>query len=582
MLESYNSDDLRVLIGVLPYKSTATRKADRLEFLVKALTSPESLRQLWGHMDDLQRTYVAEAYHNGGEININAFVSRYGKLPQRSKRDKWSYREDPILADLIVHNLRIPDDLMPVLAGLVPALEPFRLDGIEQAPVSMATGKETLPLLRADTEAAGWHDLIMYLHMLDEQKITISTNGKLTPKSVHMLAGSLMRGDFLPLDAETKFDDTIRPAGLHHFALAADLVNRRSGKLTAQGRALVDTEDPELLLTAVETWTAASNYDELSRLSHIRGQRARGLHLTNPAERRDRIVEALSWCPVGVWIDVAAFYRALIIWHFDFSLEEGGAQNLYVGYRYGSRGYYEPWADTTDAWLLVNGLYVNAVLWETLATLGALDILFVAPDDADFPAITYTDTEGDYYSRYDGLKYFRITPLGAYLLGQAGAYTHAKAAEPPPLAVRPDGQIQILDAERMTPVVHSRLAQIAVPVGENLYRLDATQVLGAIAEGADPADFVTFMERVGQQPLPAEVAQWFDAVVANSVAFSVKSEAVLIRPRTAALAQLAVDDQELNKYCRLLDERTLVVTANRVNAFGKRLHELGYGLDARK
>ena len=60
------------------------------------------------------------------------------------------------------------------------------------------------------------------------------------------------------------------------------------------------------------------------------------------------------------------------------SLRREEVDKLYMGYRYGSRGYYEPWASRDDTWLLTNGLYINVVLWEYLGSIGALDLLYLA------------------------------------------------------------------------------------------------------------------------------------------------------------------------------------------------------------
>ena len=131
------------------------------------------------------------------------------------------------------------------------------------------------------------------------------------------------------------------------------------------------------------TGAKTADFDAVTRLQALRGLRARGVRLTPPAERNQHIVEALSWCPAGVWIAVADFYRAIKIWHFDFEIEQGGLDKLYVGYS----GYnnYGEWAPVKDKWLLTNGLYINAVLWETLGSIGALDIAYVEDAEGTFP-----------------------------------------------------------------------------------------------------------------------------------------------------------------------------------------------------
>jgi hypothetical protein len=354
-------------------------------------------------MDELARKAVAAAYHNEGEFSADAFVAQYGKLPSRPKQSPWSYTPAPILMDLFIPREQIPPELMPLLKDLVPPPERFQIHGEETLKPRIELGDaEPVELWVAETEQAGWHDLLLLLQLVEQRALKFGVTGeKLTPASVPVLLEQLLQGDFLsPVDLgvawdgaragasqggkagdKWKVEDTIRPFGLLTFARGAGLITAPygSGSVTGLGRALLNSQDPALLLEAFEKWAKESTFDEITRIQAIKGFKSRGLRLTSPAMRRERIVEALSWCPVGVWIDIVDFYRGLKVWRFDFEVEQGGIEKLYVGYRYSSSGYYESWADRDSMWLLINGLYVNAVLWEYLAAIGALDIAYVRP-----------------------------------------------------------------------------------------------------------------------------------------------------------------------------------------------------------
>jgi hypothetical protein len=330
------------------------------------------------------------------------------------------------------------------------------------------------------------------------------------------------------------------------------------------------------LLDAFETWADESSFDELDRIPAIRGRRSRNIRLTTPGARRARIIEALSWCPVGMWIAVEDFYRAIKIWHFDFNLEEGDEENLYIGY--GKEVIYHGWADQADQWLLTRGLYINAILWEYLGAIGALDLLYLHPEDADFPAEAYYFDDETYYSRYDGLKYFRINSLGAYLFGQAGVYTPPQKESQAYYSVTEALQIAVHEPLALTPNLRAQLAQIAVDEGGGRYRLDTQLLLTALADGHNADDLADLLAQGAGGPLPPEVVAWFDEVKTNSQAFSLGGEAYFVKTETAALAQMALADPTLGKFCRLLDAKTLIVPANRTTALRNRLKELGYGL----
>ncbi len=603
-LAAYNSEQLngfvKLCTSALHLKERPTRKEDRARFIVNVLLDPQSIRTLWAQMDELSHKAIAAAYHNEGEFVADAFVAQYGSLPQRPKKSQWSYHTEMILLDLFFQQGRLLPQLMPLLKDLVPPPERFQVQGVAELQVRLDDNPNYPVELRvAETEKAGWHDLLLLLQMFDQRVLALKPDtGKLTPDSFSMLRKQLLQGDFLnPDDLETdwgdaggpgrkkradgkpKIEDTIRPYGLLTFARGAGLISTAgTGSLTDAGRALLTEQNPELLLDAFEKWEKESTVDEITRIDAIKGFKASGLRLTAPGMRRERIVEALSWCPAGVWIEISDFYRALKVWRFDFQVEQGGIEKLYIGYRYASSGYYDAWADDADMWRLVNGLYINAVLWEYLATIGALDLAYLPPGEADIEAAPYYGHDGPYFSRYDGLFYFRINPLGAYLFGQAGDYQAAKVGMAPLLEIDAERVVKVLDPARLTPMLIAQLEQVGAPVGDGAYRLDQQKLLLALEQGSDLDGVREFLLRNSGDSMPLAVARWLDEVKEASRAFTRAGAMLSVRAASPELVQLVLADAELSKFCTALGNRTVVLPANREARLRSRLRELGYGL----
>jgi hypothetical protein len=93
------------------------------------------------------------------------------------------------------------------------------------------------------------------------------------------------------------------------------------------------------------------------------------------------------------------------------------AWGLYIGeQQYGSLGY-----DGNER--VLNMRYLLSLLHEYAATLGMIDLAVIPPAGArdDFHSLWGTD-ELPFFSRYDGLMYFRLTPLGAYHVDIGGLH----------------------------------------------------------------------------------------------------------------------------------------------------------------
>lgn len=282
-------------------------------------------------MDPLSQKAVGAALHDGGEFDEEAFVARYGKLPERRGHGGyWSYyaRDHHLFPLDLFFCGGIPREMKPFLDGLAPAPEPFQLEGLAEAPETLDIDEQKIPLHRADTERAGPQDLMAYLELVQHGALKHSASSHLlTPKSVRTLFDNLLDGDFAPHEETVTAKGSIRPFGLDVFARESGLAGRYIGE---EGEAVLLYQDVEALLDAFETWIHEGTFDELGRVRAVKGQNARHTHLTEPAKRREKIVEALSWCPVGVWIPISDFNRALKIWHHDFDLDLDDYSNLYV------------------------------------------------------------------------------------------------------------------------------------------------------------------------------------------------------------------------------------------------------------
>lgn len=568
-LEQWTSDTLKNYVSLLGGTSSITRKGERIDFICHKLLDKGSLRAVWHQLDDVARRAVSTAYHNEGEFNADAFVAQYGQLPPRPKRDGWYsyYHKEPILFDLFVIGGQIPADLMPLLADLVLPPERFQLEGIAEPPGEVEIWQDVLPVLIAETEIVGRTDLLTYLQMVEQGAVQFSPkSNRLTAGSVRKVLDNLMAGDFHELPEKVTGSKVIRPFGLDVFTQESGLVTR-TGKVTPAGRSYMQTQDAEVILAAFEKWTQKGQFDELTRITQLHGLNSRETRLTPAASRREKVIEALSWCPVNVWIDIEDFYRAIKVWHFDFDVEATQYSNLYVG-PYRDYGY----MDGNQYWTLVNGLYINAVIWEYLGVIGAVDLAYVSTDMGVLDTeIHYTD---EAISLHEGLLYFRINNWGAYLLGQADTYVPAQPRKKALFTI--DGELKVHLLADLLPNERLQLEAVAEPVDGRTYQLDRLKLLTAVESGQKLDWLVEFLQANHKGELPKAAADWLTQLKRNQGAFKETGTAVLIQLKRRDLMEVVQQDVLLAKLCRPVDEQTILVPSARLTGFRKRLKELGY------
>lgn len=577
ILYQKTNDALKPLVQLCGGCPDGTRKDDLVRCIHRVLMTPESLRQMWQQLDEVSRKAVASAYHNDGYFDKMAFTAQYGELPERPQ-SRWFWQQQPILLDLFLYEGQLPDDLKPLLEPLVPLPERFQLQGLANTPsVIILPYGGSIPLICAETEQTGQHDLMAYLRLVDQGQIKISaSSSRATLGSLKKVLTNLLEGDFFALPDTYRATDTIRPFGLDVFVqesgLAAKARGRNELRLTSAGQEFFQSQDPALLLEAFQTWTEQGSFEELSRISVLKGLKAKATRLTRPAVRRDAIIEALSWCPVDVWINIQDFYRALKIWHFDFEVETGYYSNLYIG----SADYGTLHGETY--WHVVKGLYVNAVLFEYLGSIGALDLLYTQPEDSNLEIHSELYYDDLYLSVYDGLSYFRINHLGAYLLGQAGEYIPAIPLDRALFSIAANLQLNLIAPNELTPNDQYLLEQMAAPLKKNMYRLDLTRLLTALETGQDLQQLAEFLKSRHAGPLPAEVTAWLAKAEQHSQAFKLGEQALLIKAQSPDLIELIMADSVLQKYCYRVTPNTVAVPVSKEKAFRNRLKTLEYVL----
>lgn len=573
-LEHWTSDVIKEYVSLLGGATTITRKAERIAYICDQMLTPNQAKKHWDSLSKVGRQAVSAAYHNNGIFNSQAFIAQYGTLPERPEKEQRSYFSysfhNPIVYDLFVLKGSIAPDLAPLLADLVMPEDRFQITAFDVTPLTVRFANnendegDELPLKIIETETSGRIDLLTYLRMVDQGQVSFGrTNSRLTSGSVKKVFNQLIDGDFVDSPEKMTAKLVVRPVCLDVFVADSGMMTNR-GNLSKTGLAFLETQDNGVFEEAFETWVETGRFEELSRVPGIKGLRSKKTKLTKPGSRREKIIEALSWCPAGKWIELEEFFRAMLIWNFDIDIEETSYYMLSIE---------EYWdLSSNEYYQLIEQPYIKVVLLEYLATLGLIDVGLV--DYSDYvDGYYYEDTpEGV----YDSFQSFRITNWGAYLLGQNDEYASSQPAEEGKFSIGEGLTLTLFDTA--LPGDKLLIETIGVPLGTDQYRLDTVKLLDAVDAGQSFAQYKSFLlngldKKAGNQP--AALVKWLDTLEANLKAVKLKQKATVYTVN-AAVAELLKTDKVLKSQGEMLSGSTVLVTSGKDGKFRKRLKELGY------
>ena len=604
VLALQTADHLRRLLDLLPRERPRPSRKAELVAAVERRLAGDRLHEQWSRLGRIQRFAVSEVlYSSDGAFHPSRFLAKHGSLPDGVANEPGRETGASLLSLFLFAGSSysggtaiIPADLKERLCAFVPRPPPLTMAAQEELPDAIAQprrgyyGKQErpvdqVPLSRRDMEHGAQQDLLAVLRLVDRGSVAVSAKTRqATAAAVRRIAAVLYGGDFFDPAPQKQhsWEQTVGPIRAFAWPLllqAARLAELHGSKLalTKAGRTALGKPPAETLELLWDRWLGSTSFDEFRRIEAIKGQRGRGARaLTAARYRRDSIVEALEECPVDRWVSCDELARFMQAADLEFSITRN-PWTLYVGEaRYGSLGY----AGYHD-WSILQGRYLLCFLFEYAATLGVVDVAYTDPRNArlDFTRLDATD-ELDFLSRYDGLRYFRLTALGAWCLGRAESYQPRPPAARASITVFPDLRLQVQGAD-LTQDEALLLETYARHEAEDVWRLDRDKTLTVLESGGRVGELREFLTTRDEQPLPETVEGFLETTARRSQALVAQGTALLIECADAALAEQLATHERTAKLCRRTGERGLVVRTEAEGRFRKAIRELGYGMPRR-
>ncbi len=226
----------------------------------------------------------------------------------------------------------------------------------------------------------------------------------------------------------------------------------------------------------------------------------------------------------------------------------------------------------------MQGRFVLAFLFEYAATLGVVDVGYIAPQYArnDFRGRWGTD-DLKCLSRYDGLMFVRINDLGAWCLGQTDNYGPAGIEAGSALKVLANRDV-VASEGRLDPGDVLLLMRFGERTSDAVWRLDAGKILQAVEQGMKVQELREFLTARCLEPPPQPVAVFLDDVATRAGELEDLGTARIIACANAHVAQVLVNDRRLRARCQLAGDRQLIFRTADEAAVRRALRELGYAL----
>ena len=212
------------------------------------------------------------------------------------------------------------------------------------------------------------------------------------------------------------------------------------------------------------------------------------------------IIKLLQTCPVGQFVSYDEFEKNALIFCGGFFRDHTHCAVFVRGF---SSSYYGSY---TPDWSECEAQIIRLIL-SFCGALGMLDIAYTEK-------VRVFKFERDDYRV--GISGFRITPLGAWILGISKKYDAPKAvvqSAEGELIVQPDYTVMISGLKKR--VEHEAylskfLTKGSVDENVAVYKIDFTSIVRAFDQKITPAQIKTYLKKASCKPLPENVIRSFD------------------------------------------------------------------------
>lgn len=599
-LMDYTIQDLKarfdLLKKLIPNISTPiqAKKEDLIRSLVSWVFAKENLKVLYSKVTKVEQSALQETVHNfSGMFDSCRIQAKYGSCPTLEvscwSRDKET--QSP-LAVLFNKGRSLTKYLLIVLKEIIPLPQKTKIESHEQVPTKFVVprrfrdGAEELDLIIHETEQAALADVVSMFRLCEQSLVKVGpVTGNVGSASAIKIRELLHAGDFYTADVEAKseYDVQMGELGIRSFAwphilIGGKLAKIENGKLILSRHGIKALQLPpqEVIRLLLAAWLENDLFHEFSRIDMIAGQKAKRNPLYPAPTGRQALAKGLAQMPTGKWIAISDFFKFLIATGQGFDMIKD-AWTLYICDReHGSFGY------NHVTWDHLNGRFARAFLLEYAATLGLIDVCLTVPWESvtDHHDLWGADDFGA-LSRYDGLKYFRLTPLGEWILGIKNSYEITNPKSKTRFKLLPNLELA-LTTQTIAPSDKLIVDRFCDQTSDNLWTLSKIKIINLLEQGMLLQEIENQLVALSvDQNLPPIFHTFFDDLKKKSDQLSKRGSYILIECQDAHLALLLANDRELKKFTFLVPERQLIVLNEREEHFRRHVKKLGYFLPSK-
>ena len=493
-LTTYGSMELPDYLKIADIKISSKRKADMVDALYAYLSKKENILDIWKCLIPMEKEIISEFIKAGGILDYKEVKEIIDKYTQETSLNQYGYGSGihkyfykTSKSNLLFIREKMPIEIYNILKDMV---EPIEIKfSYENVNVDEYLNDEeeynALISIGEDFEK----DFISIIKLVNSSKFKATQASQMPNKTAMLKMNEVLIHKDIFFDDNISnvriIDNTIRLYGISKLLLESNILQVESGNLI-----LGEYVEDFLTMNIVEKCKFLLNayifagVDELKRIKELK---IKTDYYGNYANCRNLILNYLEKAPVDKWINIEQLLTFIKKLDRNFLTKEVGTIYTYSDYE----RYYYP---DQNSWEEDSGRFVEVVLMEYLATIGMVDLLIKQE---------YNDDDIEYLK----VTYFKLTPLGAHILGVNKDYKVEEIEDETGIIIQPNYEIIVQDGA-MKDINCIYLDKVAEKLSEDtasIYKISFKSMVMALDNGISIEDIIDYFKEACKNEMPENV-----------------------------------------------------------------------------
>lgn len=489
--------DLPQYVKISGVKTASKRKADMVDALYAYLSNKDNIIAIWNSISQMEKEIISEYIRSEGKLErkeVNEIMKKHNQKETSSSIYRYGTGIQECFYNTSKANLffikgRLPVEITNILKGFVKPIEvefvPTYINPQEYLKNQIKYHYREFISIREDFEK----DFVSIIKLVNSSKFKTTKASQMPNKTAMVKMNEVLinkeifyQNDISQLRV---IDNTIRLYGISKLLLESQILEIKNETLV-----LGDYADDFLMMKTAEKCKflleayIKSDTDELRRINELK---IKTDYYGKYSTCREVILGYLKMVPIDEWIDIEQLLKFIKKSDRNFLRKIVGT--IYTYYEYDR--YYYP---NQNSWEKEEGRFIDVVLIEYLASMGIVDLL-ISED--------YNDEDVEYFK----VDYFKLTQLGAHILGVNDDYKTEHMEDETGIIIQPNYEI-IVQAGKMKDVHCIYLDKFAEKLSEDtvsIYKISFKAMVTALDNEISIEEIIDYFEEFSQKKIPDNV-----------------------------------------------------------------------------